>query len=87
MGHTTFTLGDLVLKTIGLINLVLPVLFALAIVFFFWSLVRYVTQAGEGGGEVRGQILWGLLALFVIFTVWGLVNILCVTFLGASCSG
>ena len=81
------TLTDVVAKVIGLINLVIPVLFALALVLFMWTAVRYVTLASEGGGEVRGQLLWALIALFVIFTVWGLVNVLCFTFLGQSCNG
>jgi hypothetical protein len=80
------TLSDVVSKTIGLINLIIPVLFALALVMFMWTAVRYVRQAGgEGAGEVRGQLLWGIIALFVIFTIWGLINVLCFTFLGHSC--
>lgn len=78
-------LTDVIGHLIGLINLVIPVLFALAMVFFFWTIVRYVMQAGEGGGEVRGQILWGLIALVVIFSIWGILNVLCATFLGTSC--
>ena len=80
------TLSDLVSKTIGLINLIIPVIIALGMVMFMWTAVRYVRQAGgEGASEVRGQLLWGIIALFVIFTIWGLVNILCLTFLGQSC--
>lgn len=81
------TFADLVSSTIGLINLVIPVLFALALVMFMWTAVRYVRQAGgEGAGEVREQLLWGLIALFVIFSIWGLINVLCYTFLGHTCS-
>jgi hypothetical protein len=80
------TFSDLVSKTIGLINLVIPLLFTLALVLFLWTGVRYIRQAGgEGASEVRGQLAWGLIALFVIFSVWGLVNILCFTFFGHSC--
>ena len=79
------TLADVVQKSIGLINLIIPVLFALALVFFMVACVRYVMQAGEGGGEVRGQIVWGLIALFVLFTAWGLINVMCYTFFGTSC--
>ncbi len=79
------TLADVVSHVIGLINTIIPVLFTLALVLFMWTAVRYVTQASEGGGEVRGQLLWGIIALFVILSIWGLVNILCYTFLGVSC--
>ncbi len=73
-------------NVIGLINLAIPVLIALALVMFMWTAVRYITQAGEVGGEARGQLLWALIALFVLFTIWGLVNVLCLSFLGHVCS-
>jgi len=79
------TLTDVIAKTIGLINIVIPVLITLALVMFMWTALRYVMQASEGGGEVRGQLAWALISLFVLFTVWGLVNVLCLTFLGQSC--
>lgn len=80
------TLTDVIAKFIGLINQIIPVLLALALVFFMWSCVQYVRQSGEGGAEARSNVLWGLIALFVLFTVWGLVNILCLTLLGSTCS-
>lgn len=79
------TLTDVISKLIGLVNLVMPVAVTLALVLFMWTGVRYITHAGEGNAEVRGQLAWGLVALFVIFSVWGLVNVLCLTFLGSSC--
>ena len=80
------TLSDVILNVIGLINQIVPVLLTLALVFFMWSCFQYVRQSGENGGEARSNVLWGLIALFVLFTVWGLVNVLCMTLLGSSCS-
>ncbi|MES2007088.1 MAG: hypothetical protein V4436_03195 [Patescibacteria group bacterium] len=85
--QTPMTFSGVIRNVIGLINQIIPVLFALALVFFMWSGVQYVRQSGEGGSEARGNLLWGVIALFVIFSVWGLVNILCITLLGGSCSG
>ena len=79
------TFADVIAKVIGLINIIIPVLLALALVFFVLTGVRYIWKAGEGGAEVRTQLLWGLIALFVLFTVWGLVNVMCATLLGHSC--
>ena len=80
------TLGTLIVKIIGIIGTIIPVLFTLAMVFFMWSAFQYVRQSGgEGGGESRGNLLWGLIALFVIFSVWGLLNVLCLTLLDTSC--
>jgi hypothetical protein len=79
------TLQDVIVNIISLINDIIPVLIALALVFFMWSALQYIRQAGETGGETRSNLLWGIIALFVIFSVWGLVNILCWTLLSASC--
>jgi hypothetical protein len=80
------TLSDVINNTIGLINHIIPVVIALAFVFFMWSGVQYVRKAGgEGVGEARNNMLWGVLALFIIFTIWGLLNILCVTFFNHLC--
>ena len=79
------TLTDVISKFIGLINQIIPVLLALAMVFFMWSAVNYIRQSGEGGAEARSNLFWGVIALFVLFTVWGLVNVLCLTLLGQSC--
>lgn len=79
------TLTDVISKTIGLVNIAMPVLFTLALVLFMWTAVRYITHAGEGNAEVRGQLACGLVALFVIFSIWGLVNVFCFTFLNSSC--
>jgi hypothetical protein len=73
---------------ISLINLVLPVLTLFALVLFMYSGYRYVAKAGDSGGKghEREALFWGIIALFVIVSVWGLVRFMCATLLGnASC--
>ena len=44
---------------------------------FFWGLVRYIYSAGEGEHrEGRDLMLWGLLALFVLFSIYGILRVL-----------
>jgi uncharacterized membrane-anchored protein len=80
------TFADLVGILIGYINLILPVLTALALVLVVYSAYRYVLKAGDshGKGSERQAIVWGLIALFVIVSVWGLVRFMCGTFLNNS---
>ena len=65
---------------IGIINLVIvPVIFALAFLAFIWGVVKYFfINGGDEKGREEGKqfILWGLLGLVVLFSVWGLVNLL-----------
>ena len=65
---------------IGLINVVIvPVIFALAFLVFIYGVVKYFFV--HGGDEVkRGEgrqfILWGIIGIVVLLSVWGLVNLL-----------
>jgi hypothetical protein len=67
---------------IGFINNILvPVVFALAFLMFLWGIFNYYF-AGEKGDTSKTRdkgkdfILWGVVAFFVMLSVWGLVNLL-----------
>lgn len=54
-------------------------MFTLAVVAFFWGIVQFIwaaRQGGDGKGIENGKqfMLWGLIALFVMFSVWGIVT-------------
>lgn len=63
---------------VGLINGIIPVVAGIAIVVFFWGLVRYIYSAGDERVHANGKelITWGLLALFVLFSIWGILGLL-----------
>jgi succinate dehydrogenase/fumarate reductase cytochrome b subunit len=66
----------------GIINAVIPFLIAIAVLFFVYGLVKFILNAGDEGAqkEARSFMIWSVVALFVIVSVWGLVNILVNTF-------
>jgi len=67
---------DTLLANIGeLITTALPIVVALALLAFFWGLVRYIFAAGNEEAKAEGKriMLWGIIALFVMVSVWGLV--------------
>jgi hypothetical protein len=49
---------------------------------FFWGVVQYVINDSEEAKKAKGRqfMIWGLIALFVMFTVWGIVKLLAATF-------
>ena len=49
-------------------------------------MAKFILAAGseEGRKEGRNIMIWGIIALFVIVSVWGLVQVLNNTFLGGS---
>jgi uncharacterized membrane protein YidH (DUF202 family) len=60
------------------LNSVVPVLVGLAVVIFLFGVVKYI-QAGdqaEKRDEGRQFMLYGIVALFVMVSIWGLVNVL-----------
>ena len=61
-----------------IINVLIPIVFALALLLFFWGLATYILSAGDPDKkkEGRDKMIWGIVALFVMASVWGLVNFL-----------
>lgn len=56
---------------------ILPLLYALAFLFFLYGIVRFFFSTNE---EVRQEgrqfAFWGIIALAALFSVWGIVRVL-----------
>lgn len=52
----------------------IPLVFTLALLFFFWGVVKYIRSAGNEKEEGKKIMIWGVVALFVMSSVWGLVS-------------
>lgn len=65
---------------IGFLNVVVvPVIFALAFLVFIWGVVNYFfLHTGDETKREEGRkfLMWGLLGVVVLFSVWGFVNLL-----------
>ena len=59
-----------------LVSAALPIVAGLALLGFFWGLVQFIFSAGDEGKKDAGKshMIWGIVALFVMVSVWGLVN-------------
>lgn len=60
----------------------IPFVFAIAILYFIYGVVKYVIMADSDKAREEGRkfMIYGVVALFVMISVWGLVNILNKTF-------
>jgi len=70
-------------KLINLGNMFTYILIALAVIFIIWNVVMYLIKGGSdeaARSKAASSILWGVVGLFVILSIWGLVNILLNTF-------
>ncbi|MEK7068589.1 MAG: hypothetical protein AAB964_02110, partial [Patescibacteria group bacterium] len=74
----------LVGQIIGLINYIIPVGITLSLVHFFWGIVPYLYDTSDPHAKEADKkiFVWGLLALFVMTSVWGIVAMLCLNFFG-----
>ena len=63
------------------LNRIVPFLIALAVVWFIWEVFQY-TIAGEEEkkGKAKSGMIWGIVGIFIMVSVWGLVAILQGTF-------
>lgn len=56
--------------------LTVPVLVALALLFFVWGLATFILNSGnkDEGKKGRDRMVWGLVALFVILSIGGMLS-------------
>jgi hypothetical protein len=65
----------------GLIQPIVPLLIGLAVVVFVYGVLTMVlSEGGEKKEDGKKYMLWGIIGIFVMVSVWGLVNILQGTF-------
>lgn len=59
-----------------IVKLLRPIVFALALLFFFWGMAQFILHAGDEDGREKGKqvMMWGIVALFVISTIWGITG-------------
>lgn len=67
-----------------IIQIIIPLVFALALLLFFWGVAKYIWSEGQGKEDGRKIMIWGVVALFVMTSVWGIVRFIQQDFLGGS---
>ena len=74
-------IGDILLQVKSLMDLFIPIFVTLGLLYFLVGLTEYILSSSEGGQtEGRNRIIYGILGLFVMVAVWGLVGVVANTF-------
>ena len=72
------------LDTLALVNTFLNALIGLfitlAIVVFFWGLIVYLVNVGEEKHQGLQIMFYGVIAIFVMVSIWGIIRLLQSTF-------
>ena len=65
-------------QIIAVLRLLIPIVFSLAVIYFFWGLAKFILAAGDEEARAAGKqiMLWGVVAIFVMASVYGLVTLL-----------
>ena len=65
---------------LGLIGASIPILVSISVIVFVWGVFRYVIAEGEDKQKSRDVMMYGIIGLFVMVSVWGLVRVVYNTF-------
>ncbi len=59
-----------------LVSTLIPVVMGMAVLVFFWGLVKYIANASDEAAKESGKTLmiWGMIALFVMVALWGILG-------------
>ena len=74
--NTPNNFSDLVDIFIELIQAVLPVIAALALLVLLWGLAKFIFKIGgdeKALGEGKNLMKWGLIALFILVSFWSIL--------------
>ena len=69
-------LSELIVVFLRIINLLVQLVFALSVLIFFRGLAKFILNAGDSKSHEEGKelIIWGLISLFVMVSVWGILR-------------
>jgi len=68
---------DLVLSVMNIVELLIVLVAALALLVFMFGLMKFIFKVGGDEGAIeqgRNLMKWGLIALFVMMSVWGIIR-------------
>ena len=76
------TVGSVLSTIKNIMDLLIPIFITLAVLYFFWGLGKYILSTNDENSKLDGKniMIWGILALFVMVSVWGIIGVISNTF-------
>lgn len=73
---------NIVTPLASIVAALLPVVVGIAVLVFFWGLVKYIFAQGSEESKADGKkiMFWGAVALFIMFSIWGIIQLAQQTF-------
>jgi hypothetical protein len=63
---------------LSILNLLLPILFALSFIIFFWGLSKFILSSSGSPADIqkgKNYMMWGILALFILVSARTLISL------------
>ena len=74
-------LKRIIFMAFDFVNLLVPFVISLTVLVFLFGIFKFVlSNDTKDRDSAKGYIIWGIVCLFVMVSVWGLVNILVYSF-------
>ena len=61
-----------------IVNPLITLMFAVAVVFFIYGVVEFISASDNEEARTTGKqhMIWGIIGIFIMVSVWGIMNIL-----------
>ncbi len=69
-------INDLLGGAYSVITALIPIVAGITFVAFLWGIAQFMLHSAESGKREEGRkfMVWGVIALFVMMSVWGIVK-------------
>lgn len=79
---TPKTFTEFVNMVVNIFNALTALLVLAAVVFYLFNITTGIGKTGEKRSQMYRVMLWGMLALFLMVSIWGILRILQTTLFG-----
>jgi hypothetical protein len=74
---TPRTFRELASQVVDFLSASTATLILLGVVYYVWGIASHFSQFGEGNWNAfRSHVIWGILILFFMVSIWGILNVL-----------
>jgi uncharacterized membrane protein HdeD (DUF308 family) len=63
-----------------ILNPLIVLLFVIGLAFFIWGVVQLIANPEDTKGEGKQNILWGIIGMFIMISVMGIIRVILATF-------
>ena len=65
-----------------ILNPIIVLLFAVALLVFFWGIVKFIAKNSDTTAREEGKktMIWGIVGMFIMVAVYGIIRIILATF-------